>query len=59
MRYFPPNFARLLIDYQEHPEAKSLGPDGTPYKSDTQGLLKCVHVVAGEIRYVGKETDRK
>jgi hypothetical protein len=26
---------------------------------DTIGLLKRAHIVAGEIRYVGKETDRK
>ena len=56
---FPSQFARLVIDYQEHPEAKSLGPDGNPCKADTRGLLKRAHVVAGEIRYVGKETDRK
>jgi hypothetical protein len=52
-------FSRLLIDYREHPEAKSLGPDGTPCKPDTQGLLKLTQVVAGEFRYIGKETDRK
>jgi len=56
---FPSQFARLLIDYQEHPEAKSLGPNGNPCKADTRGLLKRAHVIAGEIRYVGKETDRK
>jgi hypothetical protein len=56
---FPSQFARLLIQYQEHPEAKSLAPDGTPCKSDTRGLLKRAHVIAGEFRYVGKETDRK
>ena len=56
---FPSQFARLLIDYQEHPEAKSLGPDGNPCKADTRGLLKRAHVIAGEVRYVGKETDRK
>jgi len=56
---FPSTFARLLIEYQEHPEAKSLAPDGTPCKADTRGLLKRAHVIAGEFRYVGKETDRK
>lgn len=56
---FPSQFARLLIDYREHPEAKSLGPDGNPCQADTRGLLKRASVVAGEIRYVGKETDRK
>jgi hypothetical protein len=56
---FPSQFARLLIEYQEHPEAKSLAPDNTPCKADTSGLLRRMHVVAGEFRYVGKETDRK
>ena len=56
---FPLQFERLLVQYQEHPEAKSLAPDGTPCKSDTKGLLKRAHIVVGELRYVGKETDRK
>lgn len=49
----------ISVSYQQHPEAKSLAPDGTPCKADTTGLLKRAHVIAGEIRYVGKETDRK
>ncbi len=56
---FPSQFARLSIEYQEHPEAKSLAPDGTPCEADTSGLLQRTHVVAGEFRYIGKETDRK
>ena len=56
---FPSQFGRLLIEYQEHPEAKSLAPDGTPCKSDTKGLLKRAHIDAGELRYIGKETDHK
>jgi len=56
---FPLQFRRLLVQYQEHPEAKSLAPNGTPCKSDTKGLLKRAHIVAGELRYIGKETDRK
>ena len=56
---FPSQFARLLIEYQEHPEAKSLAPDGRPCGADTRGLLQRAHVIAGEFRYVGKETDRK
>jgi hypothetical protein len=56
---FPSQFKRLLIEYQEHPEAKSLAPDGGPCEADTKGLLRRVHVIAGEFRYVGKETDRK
>ncbi len=56
---FPSQFAHLLIQYQRHPEAKSLAPDGMRCTADTRGLLKRAHVIAGEIRYVGKETDRK
>ena len=56
---FPSQFRRLLIEYQEHPEAKSLAPDGTACESDTSGLLQRAHIIAGEFRYVGKETDRK
>jgi hypothetical protein len=56
---FPSQFARLVIQYQEHPEAKSLAPDGSPCQADTRGLLQRAHIVAGELRYVGKETDRK
>jgi len=56
---FPSQFARLLIEYQEHPEAKSLAPDGTPCEAGTRGLLLRAHITAGQFRYVGKETDRK
>jgi hypothetical protein len=56
---FPSQFARLLLQYQRHPEAKSLAPDGAVCQAETTGLLKRTHVVAGDIRYVGKETDRK
>jgi hypothetical protein len=56
---FPSQFARLLIEYQEHPEAKSLAPDGTPCEPGTSGLLQRAHIIAGELRYIGKEADRK
>ena len=56
---FPSQFAHLLLQYQQHPESKSLAPDGTACGADTEGLLGRAHVIAGEIRYVGKETDRK
>jgi hypothetical protein len=55
----PSQFAHLLVQYQEHPESKSLSPDGTPCKSDTRGLLKRAHIVAGVFRYIGKEADLK
>jgi hypothetical protein len=56
---FPSQFGHLLNQYQRHPEAKSLSPDGEPCGAETKGLLKRAHVIADEIRYVGKETDRK
>jgi hypothetical protein len=56
---FPSQFGRLLIEYQAHPEAKSLAPDGAPCSHETHGLLKRAHIIAGEFRYIGKETDRK
>jgi hypothetical protein len=56
---FPSQFAHLVVQYQKHPEAKSLAPDGSACKSETKGLLKRAHIIADEIRYVGKETDRK
>ena len=56
---FPSQFAHLLCSYQQHPEAKSLSPDNTTCKPVTTGLLQRVHVEAGDIRYIGKETDRK
>jgi hypothetical protein len=56
---FPSQFAHLVIQYQQHPEAKSLAPDGGPCLGDTKGVLQRAHVIAGDIRYVGKETDRK
>lgn len=56
---FPSQFAHLVIQYQKHPEAKSLAPDGNASRAETMGLLRRAHVVAEEIRYVGKETDRK
>jgi len=37
----------------------ALSPDGDPCGPETNGLLKRANVIAGEIRYVGKETDRK
>ncbi len=56
---FPSQFARLIIEYQKHPEAKSLAPDGTPCVAETIGLLRRAQITAGEFRYIGKETDRK
>ena len=55
---FPSQFSRLMIEYQEHPEAKSLAPDGHHAGGHERTATAC-HVIAGEFRYMGKETDRK
>ncbi|HEV2314955.1 MAG TPA: hypothetical protein VGR94_06595 [Candidatus Acidoferrales bacterium] len=49
----------LLESYQNHPEAKSLGPDGKPCAFDTRGLLQRAHIIANwPPIYIGKESDR-
>jgi hypothetical protein len=58
-RAVPKNFFMLLESYQNHPEAKSLGPDGKPCEFDTKGLLQRAHIVANwPPIYIGKESDR-
>jgi hypothetical protein len=53
------NFFMLLDAYQNHPEAKSLGPDGNPCEFDTRGLLQRAHIVANwPPIYIGKESDK-
>ena len=54
----PVNFHQLAESYQNHPEAKSLGPDGKPCEFDTCGLLQRAHIIAGEHVPIGKESDR-
>ena len=53
------NFFMLLDSYQNHPEAKSLGPDGQPCGSETRGLLQRAHLTANwPPVYIGKESDK-
>jgi hypothetical protein len=52
-------FENLFYRYMQHPEAKSLGPDGKPCKGDTRGLLGRAHIIAGKHRRIGKESDRR
>src|SRR2546430_1555323 len=40
------NFFMLLDSYQNHPEAKNLGPDGKSCEFDTRGLLQRAHIIA-------------
>ena len=44
---FPLQCAHLLIQYQQHPEAKSLASNGTPCNAHTKGLLKRAHKMDG------------
>jgi hypothetical protein len=54
------NFFMLLDAYKNHPEAKSLGPDGRPCHADTHGLLQRTRVAAHwPPVYIGKESDRR
>jgi hypothetical protein len=58
-RVLPKNFFMLLDSYQNHPEAKSLGPDGKVCEFDTRGLLQRGHIGANwPPIYIGKEADR-
>jgi len=58
-RAVPKNFFMLLESYQNHPEAKSLGPDGKPCEPDTRGLLQRAHIIANwPPIYIGKESDK-
>jgi hypothetical protein len=58
-RALPKNFFMLLDSYKNHPEAKSLGPDGKLCEFDTRGLLQRAHIVANwPPIYIGKESDK-
>jgi hypothetical protein len=58
-RAVPKNFFMLLESYQNHPEAKSLGPDGKACEADTRGPLQRAHIIANwPPVYIGKESDK-
>ena len=44
--------------YRRHPEAKTAGPDGTPCRPWTRGLLQPRTIQATRILRVGKEANR-
>jgi hypothetical protein len=58
-RVIAQTFGYVLRLYGEHPESKSLAPDGAPCSAKTSGLLQRASVTAIKQRYVGKETDRR
>jgi hypothetical protein len=54
----PHTFDLMFARYWQHPEFKSLAPDGSPCKADTRGLLKRCPVKATGFHFIGKETER-
>jgi hypothetical protein len=54
----PESFRIVLRQYLQHPEVKSLAPDGTMCTGDTVGLLRRASILAGDIVPIRKETDR-
>jgi hypothetical protein len=54
----PESFRVILRQYLQHPEAKSLAPDGSACVSSTKGLLRREMIVGKKLVAIGKETDR-
>jgi hypothetical protein len=52
-------YGDIVAHYRWHAESKSLGPNGSTCTSQTRGLLCRMPVTASELRYIGKETDRR
>jgi len=48
----------VVREYGDHPESKSLGPDGRPCDRETVGLLGRRHVFPSWIEHIGKEANR-
>ncbi len=48
----------ILCNYVQHPEVKSLGPDGGECKAHTRGLLRRRLIEAGLQHCIGKEVSR-
>jgi hypothetical protein len=55
--FHPLTYAHMMEEYIQHPEAKSLCPDGRPCTPETRGLLKRAQITVGQIRYIDKETN--
>jgi hypothetical protein len=51
-------FETVFSQYVQHPEYKSVSPEGTPCKADSHGLLRRYPVTATEFHLIGKETER-
>ena len=48
----------ILCSYLQHPEIKSLGPDGEKCKAHTRGLLRRMTIKGGLQHCIGKEVSR-
>jgi hypothetical protein len=48
----------ILCGYIQHPEIKSLGPDGQKCKPETRGLLRRIPIKGGLQHAIGKEISR-
>jgi hypothetical protein len=48
----------ILCGYVNHPEIKSLGPDGAKCHADTRGLLRRMEINGGLQHCIGKEVSR-
>jgi hypothetical protein len=48
----------ILRGYIQHPEIKSLGPDGQKCKPETRGLLRRIPIKGGLQHAIGKEISR-
>ena len=48
----------ILCGYIQHPEIKSLGPNGEKCKADTRGLLRRMAIKGGLQYCIGKEVSR-
>ena len=59
---FPPKdivtLGDILCSYVQHPEIKSLGPDGGKCKAHTRGLLRRMTINGGLQHCIGKEVSR-
>lgn len=53
----PQTFEMVFSQHVRHPEYKSLAPDDTLCKADTQGLLGRYPVTATSFQFIGKETE--
>jgi hypothetical protein len=52
------NLGNILCGYVNHPEIKSLGPDGAKCQAHTRGLLRRMAINGGLQHCIGKEVSR-